>query len=126
MGQRFSAPNGSNGGNINPGVPPTTTKKPDFSKCEDKIVLKQLLIDYINNLKYGSVITRNSRKINESLNDRIKFLEQEKKNININYTVKETDFKLKDKKVQQLQRIAKLMKYIFFILIIIMFFIILL
>lgn len=116
MGQPFSAPNGPHGGGGSTTFSPGTTSKPDFRKCKDKALMKELLINYINNLKFGSIIKKNSREMNDALDDRIKFLEQEKKNIGIEYTIKETDFKIKDAKVQNLQKIATFIKYLFFIL----------
>ena len=117
MGQPFSAPNGSHGGGGgSTTIFPGTTIKPDFRKCKDKALMKELLINYINNLKFGSIIKKNSREMNDALDDRIKFLEQEKKNISIEYTIKETDFKIKDAKAKNLQKMATVAKYLFFIL----------
>ena len=118
IGQPFSAPSDTNKSNdqSNPTISPETSNSPKIINCEDSVLLKELLINYVNNLKFGSIVTKNSRKMIDALDQRIKFLEQEKKNIGIEYTIKETDFKIKDEKAKQMQKLANIAKYLFLFL----------
>ena len=99
MGQSFSAPNGDNGrDNENPYLttPPSPTNTPNVGSCNENLFLKDLLIKHINYQKNGYNILKETKSIKNELDRKIKQLEEEHRNMNANYTIKETDFKILD------------------------------
>ena len=128
MGQPFSAPNGDNGkDNDNPYLttPPTPTTTPNIGQCDESLFLKDLLIKNINYQKNGYNIIKETESIKTELDRKIKHLEEEHQNMNVNYTIKETDFKILNKKVQNLNYIVFILRtilvFLVFILIIFVF-----
>ena len=128
MGQPFSAPNGDNGqDNDNPYLttPPTPTNTPYIGECDESLFLKDLLIKNINYQKNGYNIIKETESIKTELDRKIKHLEEEHQNMNVNYTIKETDFKILNKKVQNLNYIVFILRtilvFLVFILIIFVF-----
>ena len=121
MGQPFAKPEDEITPNMTlPNFSSNTTKGPSLDNCNNDSALKQLLIDYIDFKQYGTSIEKRTEAIKQGLDDRIKELEEDKKNYNIEYTIKETDFKLTDKKVQNLKKINSIAIYFLIILFLIL------
>lgn len=121
MGQPFAKPEDEITPNMTlPNFSSNTTNSPSLENCNDDNILKQLLIDYIDFKQYGSSLNKRTESIRQGLDDRIKELEEDKKNYNIEYTIKETDFKLTDKKVKNLKKINSIAIYFLVILFLIL------